>query len=148
MFKLDKLEEEPQTHTFRENGPGNVAPRTIGGEYAFDGYQRQQVESMVGMGLTQEQIAEILGVSVGTLHNHFKQELATGTAKANFAVAQNLFNIATSRDQGCVPAAIFWMKARGKWRQQDDQDQRDNQVTINVIGGLPDPAKIIDGKAE
>jgi len=70
---------------------------------------RRQVEVMTGLGLTQEQIGKILNVSEDTLQRHYADEIASGVAKANVQVAQNLFNIATSRDSGAVAAAIFWM---------------------------------------
>jgi len=59
--------------------------------------ERQQVERMVGLGLTQEQIAKILNIAESTLKKYFREELDNGEAKANSAVAQNLFGIATSR---------------------------------------------------
>ena len=101
---------------------------------------RRQVEVMTGLGLTQEQIGKILGFSEDTLQRHFRAELDSGVAKANAQVAQNLFSIATSRDQGSVAAAIFWMKSRGKWKEINhhahggDNDRAPIKIDANLKG--------------
>ena len=102
--------------------------------------ERQQVERMVGLGLTQEQIAKILNIAESTLKKYFREELDNGEAKANSAVAQNLFGIATSREQGSVAAAIFWMKTRGKWKEINhhahggDNDRAPIKIDANLKG--------------
>ena len=78
---------------------------------------RKQVLMMVGFGITQLQIASIMGVSQDTLDRHYRNELDSGVSRANMQVANNLFAIATSRGQGAVAAAIFWMKTRAQWRE-------------------------------
>lgn len=98
---------------------------------------------MTGLGLTQEQIGKILGVSEDTLQRHYADEIANGVAKANVQVAQNLFNIATSRDSGAVAAAIFWMKTRGKWRETNhlvhSGDDKEPPIKIDAnLKGLSD----------
>lgn len=101
---------------------------------------RRQVEVMTGLGLTQEQISKILGFSEDTLQRHFRAELDSGVAKANAQVAQNLFSIATSRDQGSVAAAIFWMKTRGQWKEINhhahggDNDRAPIKIDANLKG--------------
>lgn len=101
---------------------------------------RRQVEIMTGLGLTQEQIGKILGVSEDTLQRHYADEIANGVAKANVQVAQNLFNIATSREQGSVAAAIFWMKSRGKWKEVNhvahggDDERAPIKIDANLKG--------------
>ena len=104
---------------------------------------RRQVEVMTGLGLTQEQIGKILGVSEDTLQRHYADEITNGVAKANVQVAQNLFNIATSRDSGAVAAAIFWMKTRGKWRETNhlvhSGDDKEPPIKIDAnLKGLSD----------
>jgi hypothetical protein len=93
---------------------------------------RQQVERMVGFGLTQEQICKIIGISENTLRKYFADELENGVSRINSAVAQNLFAIATSRDPGSVAAAIFWMKTRAQWKE----------VNHHALGGDNDRAPI------
>lgn len=105
--------------------------------------ERQQVERMVGFGLTQEQIAKILNIAESTLKKYFQDELNNGVSRINSAVAQNLFSIATSREQGSVAAAIFWMKTRGRWRETNhlvhSGDDKEPPIKIDAnLKGLSD----------
>ncbi|WP_198032742.1 hypothetical protein [Mesorhizobium sp. WSM2561] len=43
-------------------------------------------------------------------------ELAFGHTKANAKLAENLFRKATGEGRESVIAAIFWLKARGRWK--------------------------------
>lgn len=101
---------------------------------------RQQVERMVGFGLTQEQICKIIGISENTLRKYFADELENGVSRINSAVAQNLFAIATSRDPGSVAAAIFWMKTRAQWKEINhhahggDNDRAPIKIDANLKG--------------
>jgi DNA-binding XRE family transcriptional regulator len=83
---------------------------------------RNQVTLMAGIGLTQDQIAKIIGVSDETLRKYYSSELDTATSMMNAQVAQNLFRIATSKGAGAVASAIFWMKTRGGWREVDRKE--------------------------
>lgn len=85
--------------------------------YEPDEKSRKQIAVMAGIGLTHDQIAKIMGVSDETLRKYYRDELDTGEARMNAAVAQNLYSIATSKGQGAVAAAIFWMKTRANWRE-------------------------------
>lgn len=78
--------------------------------------QRKTVESMSGMGIPQEQICSIIGISDDTLRKYFDSEILTGQAKANTKIAQCLFNKATSGD---TSALIFWAKTRLKWKETE-----------------------------
>lgn len=82
-----------------------------------DEKSKKQVLVMAGIGLTHDQIAKIMQVSDETLRKYYRDELETGKARMNSAVAQNLYSIATSRETGAVAAAIFWMKTRAEWRE-------------------------------
>jgi hypothetical protein len=73
---------------------------------------------MTELGLTQENISDLLAIDRKTLRKHFRQELATGHITANAKVAASLFEMAT-RDK--VPAAaIWWTKARMGWKERQD----------------------------
>ena len=37
-----------------------------------------------------------------------------------------------------VAAAIFWLKARGRWRERHENDGDDKALTVTIKGGLPD----------
>lgn len=98
---------------------------------------------MVGFGLTQEQIAKILNIAESTLKKYFPDELEHGVSRINSAVAQNLFSIATSREQGSVAAAIFWLKTRARWRETNhlvhSGDDKEPPIKIEAnLKGLSD----------
>jgi len=100
----------------------------------------EKVEVIASMGLTDEQIAVILGISPRTL-NYWKkdpaflQSLKRGKLKADFRVIQSLYHKAIgyeavdkkgSRIQvpGDTTAMIFWLKNRqaDKWRDRQEVD--------------------------
>lgn len=83
--------------------------------------QRKQAQTLAGLGLRQQDIALVIGVSEVTLRKYFSEELTAGTVVANAKVAETLFKMAT--DEAHPKAAIcamFWLKCRAKWREQDD----------------------------
>jgi hypothetical protein len=78
---------------------------------------RSKVETLTGVGTTQESICEMLGVSLKTLRKHYRSELTNGAAKANAGVAGNLYKMAMGTGPGAVTAMIFWLKTRARWKE-------------------------------
>lgn len=78
---------------------------------------RKTVEALIGFGVPQDDIAAMIGIDPTTLRRHYALEIATGTAKANAKVAENLFKIATGTGREAVTAAIFWLKTRAGWSE-------------------------------
>jgi len=83
---------------------------------------RRYVASMASVGLTQEEMAAVLEMSVETLVKHYAMELATAAAAANEAVGKSLWMQAVGgpkRDwTRAVPAAgIWWSKTRMRWKE-------------------------------
>ena len=76
---------------------------------------KTMARTLSGLGVPQDDIATLLGVSKPTLHKHYRKELDKGMAEANAKVAQSLFKQATGGNTG---AAIFWMKARANWSER------------------------------
>ncbi len=72
---------------------------------------------MTGFGMTQQEQAVIMGIAERTLNTHFIVELKRGAAKADAAVMQNLFKIATSDGPNSGKCAIFWTKVRRRWHE-------------------------------
>ena len=97
--------------------------------------QRKTVRAMAAYGVPQDDICLVIGISKPTLHKAFRHELDTAMAEANAKVAQTLFNLATKHNN--VSAAIFWLKARAKWRENDPPEQ-DPDKSVVIKGGLPD----------
>lgn len=83
---------------------------------------RARVKTMAGLGITQDDICAIVGISKPTLHKYYREELNVGAAEANAAVAQSLFKQATNKEKPSVVAAIFWMKARAGWSDQEPRE--------------------------
>jgi len=76
---------------------------------------RLAVETMAGHGITEIDIARVIGVSVSTLRRRYLEELETAHIKANSKVAQSLFDKAMGTGSGAVTACIFWLKVRARW---------------------------------
>jgi hypothetical protein len=78
---------------------------------------RRQVEALAGFGIPEADIAGLIGIDPKTLRKHYRQELDHGHTKANAKVAENLFRKATGDGRESVTAAIFWLKARARWKE-------------------------------
>jgi hypothetical protein len=96
---------------------------------------RAIVESLASAGVQQEYIAKAIinpetgkGITKKTLIKHFSEILESSEGKATAAVVAALFNNATKRNN--VAAQIFWMKARGGWRES-------NRVEMTGADGQP-----------
>lgn len=81
---------------------------------------RKLAKTLSGLGVPQDDIATLIGISKPTLHKHYREELDRGLAEANAKVAGSLFNQATN---GNTAAAIFWMKARANWTEKVVSEQ-------------------------
>src|SRR3954464_5817933 len=85
--------------------------------------ERKIVESMTGYGISPDEIARVVGISVPTMRKWYAHELDTGHIKANSQVAQSLYQKATGSGQGAVTASIFWLKCRAKWVEPKPWDE-------------------------
>ena len=94
---------------------------------------RRHVTTMVGFGIQQNQIADMLEIDKKTLHKHYRRELDTGMTQANLRVVQSLYNNATQHMN--VAAQIWWTKTRMGWKEAQDLN----------IGGTPVPIMVVTG---
>lgn len=78
---------------------------------------RRQVQMMTAFGNTQEEIAQIIGVTQPTLRVHYRTEIDTGLSRANNAVKLNLFKQATKDDPRAFNAIKFWLNCRAGWSE-------------------------------
>jgi hypothetical protein len=80
--------------------------------------QKKNVEAMAAYGIPEEDIARTIGehgIDPKTLRKYFRHQLDVGATKANSAVAQTAYQMATS---GKWPAAtMFWLKCRAGWKE-------------------------------
>jgi hypothetical protein len=101
-----------------------------------DDVSRRQVEALAGYGVPEAEIAGLVGVDAKTLRKHYRHELDHGHTKANAKVAENLYHMALGEGREAVTAAIFWLKARARWKEvsiHEHGGDPDNPVRINVI---------------
>ncbi len=76
---------------------------------------RKTVEAMASYGVPQVEIALVLGVSVPTLRQHYRRELAVAAIKANAKMAECLFMQGMGKGPGALGAKVFWLKCRAGW---------------------------------
>ena len=82
-----------------------------------------QIEALAAKGLSYTQIADALGIHLHTLlrkrdqFEAFREALKRGRAKGISAVANKLWEMAV---QGHVVAAIFFLKCRAGWHEEQD----------------------------
>ena len=82
---------------------------------------RAEVSALTSFGITQDEISTYLDIDLKTLRKHYRRELDTGTTRANAAMAKRLFDAGVK--DGSVPAMIFWLKTRARWRETDESNQ-------------------------
>ena len=112
-----------------------------------DAVNRRQVEALAGYGVPEAEIAGLLGIDPKTLRKHYRHELDHGHTKANAKVAENLFRKATGDGRESVIAAIFWLKARARWKEISMHEHAgvpDRPITqiSRIILTAPDPEKL------
>ena len=101
-----------------------------------DDVQRRQVEALAGYGVPEAEIAALVGVDAKTLRKHYRHELDHGHTKANAKVAENLYHMALGQGREAVTAAIFWLKARARWKEVSVHEHGgvgDEPLRVNVI---------------
>lgn len=84
---------------------------------------RANVRAMAGFGVPEVDIAKVISVDPKTLRKHFRFELEVGHVEANAKVTASLYRRATGDGREAVIAAIFWLKCRAGWREQDKRDR-------------------------
>lgn len=70
---------------------------------------------MAGIGVSNDDICNIIGITADELVEHYSEELRLGEIRANVKVADNLFKIATGNTRQAVVAAQFWLRTRANW---------------------------------
>ena len=122
MVGRKRTTKKPVSETEKKTG-------SKGGRPAFrpTGEQRENVEAMVGFGLTYKEIAVLIhnpqtgiGISTNTLERHFRKELDCGRAKVKAKVIGSLVKKACSdsHPQAAV-CSMFFLKCQHGWRQED-----------------------------
>ena len=103
---------------------------------------REKVRHLAGLGVPQDDIAQIVGCAAKTLRKRFRVELDLGVAEANAMISGSLF---TAAKAGNIAAMIFWLKARAHWRERLPADglaaNADAGSDSDVVLVLPDNSR-------
>jgi predicted ArsR family transcriptional regulator len=93
-------------------------PKTTGQGVAHNPTEetKKVVKMLSAVGTRYEDIAAKLEITDDTLRKHYRKELDEGRIEANASVAQTLYQQAKN---GNTTAAIFWLKTRAQWREND-----------------------------
>jgi hypothetical protein len=94
--------------------PEGLMPRKA---HQPDPIVRRQVEAMAAYGVPETDVARVLGIDPKTLRKHYREELDTGSIKANSRIAESLYRKATGEGPQSVTACIFWLKTRARWKE-------------------------------
>lgn len=78
---------------------------------------RRAVQIMAGLGMPQDKICLVLGVTLPTLHKYFRDELDTAGAKLESSLQIALVEIALAKGSGAVGAAAFLLKSRFGYKE-------------------------------
>lgn len=98
--------------------------------------ERQKlVKALSGVGLTQEQIAAKLDISVDTLRLKYKDVWELGKADAIATIAQSLFRKAANGDNACM---FFYLKTQGRWRENHEETNSNGEKVVVIRGGFDD----------
>ena len=85
----------------------------------------QQVRDLVAAGLSQQEIADLLGINTMALHRHYKYELNTGKTATIAKIAGNLIQAACS---GHFQSQAFYLRTQAGWTEN---------ATLNIRGSGP-----------
>ena len=86
----------------------------------------REVERLLAMGLTEEQMATSMGVSVSTITRRKKDDaqfaecIKRSKQLGITQVTNALFDSAVNPDKPNTSAAIFWLKNRAHWRDRQE----------------------------
>ena len=109
----------------------------------------QKVEEASGRGLTNQQLADFLGVSLITIRRNrknndlFEHHIRQGRAKALKEVSNALYNNAINENN--VQAQIFFLKNRGEEGQWSEKNEQNLQINLSSVLNEAN-ARMIEGE--
>lgn len=86
-----------------------------------------KVEHLAALGMTQEDVGKILGVSLDTIYKHYNDSFGKGKAVARAKVANKLFEKAMSGDSASI---FFYLKTQAGWRETQHVDHTSSDGTM------------------
>lgn len=97
---------------------------------------RKRIRLLAGLGLTQDQVALVMGKCTDTLAKHCREDLDAGRAETIAKVAGNLVKKALAGD---TTSAIFYLKTQAGWRETNN---------LNVQGQIGMPPIVLGVQPE
>lgn len=101
---------------------------------------RATVERLSGLGVPLVQIAARVRCTLSQLNDCYATELLAGAARTSEIVGAALFNAV---QEGSVPAAVWWSKARMGWAEREEVtlEGGDRPVVTEIVRRIIDPKK-------
>jgi hypothetical protein len=86
--------------------------------HAVTDYTRKQVRMAMALGLTQDEAALVMGISLRSLKNHYAEDIKRGAVDLIFDVGSNVAMVAKDPNhKDFMKAATLVLKARAKWAE-------------------------------
>jgi len=88
---------------------------------------RKTVKKLCRVGYPQEDVAKVLKIAPKTLRKYYEDEIELSSLIATGKVANVLYKLCM---EGNLSAVTFWMKTRGKWRESDNKDIKEEAMIL------------------
>lgn len=111
-------------------------------EIVLDDRLRRSLMGLAKMGLTNDEIADTVGISKRWLQENFKHELQFGRQLANALVVENLYQQAMKDQPSSIQAGIYITKARMGWRDKDPEEQQRAPAVVFDFSNLPEAERL------
>jgi predicted transcriptional regulator len=95
-----------------------------------------KVKTLAAFGLTDEQIAVLVGVSEMTIRRRAAKQLKEGRLTASVKVIESAYKQAVSGK--CPAMTMFWLKCRMRWRETDRENDNDDEKLAKVKEAVKD----------
>jgi len=100
---------------WRQPLPAAVARKCKSPGFAPSTIQARQIESLIGLGLSDVEVAEMMLIELVLLRFYYRREIAVGASKVNAKVGHVALKMALS---GREPSMTqFWLKSRAGWKE-------------------------------
>lgn len=125
--------------------PAKPAPRKNGRPpYEPNDKDRTMVRLLCAGGITQDRIAEAVGISEPTLRKHYKAELLIGKAQMDALAVATLGKAMQRGGKEAVAAAKWWTQSRMGWSERgivDDSKPADTplRIIVELVGDAAPP---------
>lgn len=83
--------------------------------HKYDKKIAEQIELLTAVGIPQDGIAYVVGITSRTIRKYYRKELDSGKFKVDAAVAGKLVKKALG---GCTVSQIFYLKTRCQWAEK------------------------------